>query len=250
MNTIHRKLPHWLLACTAVVCAISISSCGDDEIIAAIDPATIEFDEQRAFEQLKYLCNEIGPRRIGTAGSVKTQKWIEAEIAELSGWTYSVDEFTAKPPQGARRRGDIKGANVFARREGTQPGEIWICSHYDTFDKPGFVGANDGGSSTVVLLELARQLQGDSPLPGMSIVMCWFDGEESFPPVRWNDNTNSTFGSRYVAHSKRDDNTLSEIKAFILLDMVGDKNLGLVKDTTSHSGLKRIFEQTAQQLGD
>ena len=250
MNAIHHKLSlSAILGATLLSCAVN-TSCGNEQPIVAIDPATIDFDSQRAFSDLEHLCNVIGTRRIGTPGSKKTQDWIADKLSELKGWSHSTDSFIATAPAAARRSGDIEGSNIFAKRQGTKPGEIWICSHYDTFDKPGFVGANDGGSSTVVLLELARQLQGDAPLPGMSIIMCWFDGEESFPPVNWNDNVNSTFGSRHVAYAKRDDGTLKDIRAFILLDMVGDKQLGLVKDTTSNSGLKSIFEQTAQQLGD
>ncbi len=250
MTAIHHKLSlSAVFGATLLSCAIN-TSCGSDPAVMSIDPATIQFDEQRAFADLTYLCNEIGARRIGTKGSKKTRDWLFDNINSLKGWTPSSDSFVAKPPAAARRRGEITGSNVFARRAGTKAGEIWICSHYDTFDKPGFVGANDGGSSTVLLLELARQLQGDAPLPGMSLVLCWFDGEESFPPVAWNDNVNSTFGSRYVANAKNEDGTLKDIKAFVLLDMVGDKQLGLVKDTTSHNGLKNIFERTAQQLGD
>ncbi|MFT7516626.1 MAG: glutaminyl-peptide cyclotransferase [Myxococcota bacterium] len=250
MTAIHRNLSlSALFGATLLSCAVN-TSCGNENTLTPIDPASISFDEQRAFADLQYLCDEIGTRRIGTKGSKKTQEWLVSTLTDINGWTASTDEFIAVPPRGARRQAEITGANVFARRAGSIPGEIWICSHYDTFDKPGFVGANDGGSSTVVLIEFARQLQGDTPLPGMSIVLCWFDGEEAFPPVAWNDNVNSTFGSRYVAQTKKDDGTLSDIKAFVLLDMVGDKSLGLVKDTTSHTGLKKIFERTAQQLDD
>jgi glutaminyl-peptide cyclotransferase len=239
-----------IIGLSAFIIATLISCAGNDPKPPSIDPTSISFDEQRAFSDLAYLCNEIGTRRIGTNGSKRTQEWITSTINALSGWTSSTDSFVAVTPKTSRRRGEIEGANVFARRQGTNPGEIWICSHYDTFDKPGFVGANDGGSSTVLLLELARQLQGEQPLNGMSIVLCWFDGEESFPPVPWNDDVNSTFGSRFVANSKNDDGTLKDIKAFVLLDMVGDKQLGLVKDSTSHGALKKIFEQSSQQLGD
>ncbi len=251
MTAIHRKFSlSAILGASLLLSCATAPSCSSPEKPVAINPASISFDAERAFSDLEYLCNEIGARRIGTTGSTKTQQWLKQKIATIEGWTASSGEFTATAPKFARRKGEITGTNVFARREGTKPGEIWICSHYDTLDKPGFVGANDGGSSTVLLLELARQLQGSTPLPGMSIVMCWFDGEESFPPVPWNDNVNSTFGSRHVAYAKKDDGTLKDIRAFVLLDMVGDSQLGLVKDTTSHSGLKNIFEQTARQLGD
>lgn len=206
--------------------------------------------QDRAFADLKYLCEEIGPRRIGTKGLEKTRDWMQEILGELEGWEVSMDKFIANPPEGARRKGPIDGVNVLARREGTKKGEIWIASHYDTFDKPGFVGANDAGSSTVVLLELARQLQGEGPRDGMTIVLCWFDGEELFPPLLWDNDTNSTFGSRDLAERMEKDKTIKNIKALVLLDMVGDAKLGLLKESGSDSRLKQLFETTAASLGD
>ncbi|MDP7061923.1 MAG: M28 family metallopeptidase [Planctomycetota bacterium] len=212
---------------------------------------------ERAYADLKHLCEEIGPRRIGTKGLERTRDWMQSILGELKGWTVTLDKFEAFPPEGARRKGPIEGVNVLARREGTKKGEIWIASHYDTFDKPGFVGANDAGSSTVVLLELARQLQGEGPRNGMTIVLCWFDGEELFPgtdknglPLRWDNDTNSTFGSRSLAERMEENKTIKNIKALVLLDMVGDAKLGLLKESGSDSRLKQLFESTAASLGD
>jgi len=206
--------------------------------------------QDRAMEDLRYLCEEIGARRIGTIGAEQTRDWMQKILGELKGWTVSLDSFEAIPPAGARRTGVVKGVNVLARREGTQEGEIWIASHYDTFDAAGFVGANDGGSSTVVLLELARQLQGEGPRNGMTIVLCWFDGEELFPPMPWDNDTNSTFGSRSLAERMEANKTIKDIKALVLLDMVGDAKLGLLEESGSDARLKRLFESTASSLGD
>jgi hypothetical protein len=206
--------------------------------------------QDRAMEDLRYLCEEIGARRIGTKGAERTRDWMTGILGKLKGWQVSTDSFEATPPEGARRKGVIQGANILARREGTKKGEIWIASHYDTFDKIGFVGANDGGSSTVVLLELARQLQGEGPREGMTIVLCWFDGEESFPPIPWDNDTNSTFGSRSLAERMEKDKSIKYIKAFVLLDMIGDAKLGLLKESGSNGRLKNLFESTAASLGD
>ncbi|MHC4380649.1 MAG: M28 family peptidase [Planctomycetota bacterium] len=240
-----------LLSCLG----LGLSACGGTQAsqpslqdpTKGIGPA---FDEERAFEDLRYLCEQIGPRRIGTKGAAKTRTWLADEMGELEGWTVTEDAFTAVPPEGSRRKGDVAGVNVLARREGTLPGEIWIASHYDTYDLPGFVGANDSGSSTVVLLELARQLQGKQKREGQSIVLAWFDGEERFPPLRWDDFTNSTFGSRDLAERMDEEETIGAISAFILLDMVGDAKLGVLKESTSHPKLKSIMEQTAAAIGD
>lgn len=208
------------------------------------------FEEERAFEDLRYLCEEIGPRRIGTKGAEKTRTWLKEKVGELKGWTIAEDPFLAIPPEKARRKGEVQGVNVLARREGTEAGEVWIASHYDTFDYPGFVGANDAGSSTVILLELARQLQGEGKRKGQTIVLVWFDGEERFPPPDWDDYTNSTFGSRDLAERMEEEKTIGKISALILLDMVGDAQLGLLAETTSHPKLKTIMERSASALKD
>ncbi|MFK5955453.1 MAG: M28 family metallopeptidase [Planctomycetota bacterium] len=208
------------------------------------------FDEERAFTDLRFLCEAIGPRRIGTKGLERTTTWLQENLAKLNGWDVSLDYFKAQPPVGARRKSEISGVNVLARREGTTAGEVWICSHYDTYDYPGFMGANDGGSSTVVLLELARQLAGEGKHNGQTIVLAWFDGEERFPPIPWDDFTNSTFGSQNLAQRMFEDESIRAISALILIDMIGDSKLGVIKEKSSDPKLKRIMELTAGALDD
>ncbi|MDA0666312.1 MAG: M28 family peptidase [Planctomycetota bacterium] len=238
------------------LCLIS-PSCGDSQARAQTsveinlkNGQAPDFDEERAFEDLRFLCEEIGPRRIGTKGLQQTTAWLQAQMAELEGWNVSLDTFKAQPPAGARRQAEVDGVNVLARRTGTEPGEIWICSHYDTYDYPGFVGANDAGSSTVVLLELARQWAGKEEREGQTLVLAWFDGEERFPPIPWQDFTNSTFGSRDLAERMFKEETIDGISALILLDMIGDAQLGVLKEQSSDSMLKQIMERTAGVLGD
>lgn len=247
-----------LCLATLLTClTLGFSACGGTQANqhGRQDPASKEkggpaFDEERAFEDLRYLCEEIGPRRIGTKGAQKTRAWLQEQFEDMEGWTVTEDAFLAQPPEGSRRKGEVEGVNILARRPGTEAGEVWIASHYDTFDLPGFVGANDAGSSTVVLLELARQLQGEGARNGQTIVLAWFDGEERFPPLKWDDFTNSTFGSRDLAERMKEEETIEDISALILLDMVGDAKLGVLKESTSHPKLKSIMERTAASLDD
>lgn len=223
---------------------------GTGAMTTQVNPAGEPFDEKRAFALLEHMTTEFPERRIGTTGAEEFRQWVESTIKELPGWTMERDNFIAKAPEGARRKGEIPGVNLIARRAGTAPGELWIASHYDTFDQPNFIGANDGGSSTVTLMELARCLAGEEPREGMSIVMVWFDGEEKFGPLPWDDITNSTFGSRSLAERMEENKTITNINAFVLLDMVGDKQLGLLKESGSDMRLKRVFEDTARALKD
>ena len=190
----------------------------------------------------------MGPRRIDTPQSAKTRAFIRKELEPL-GWVFEELSFPVTPPEGAQRKGELTGVNLIARREGTEAGELWLCSHYDTFDLPRFVGANDAGSSTAMLMEMARQLAGQGPRTGMTLVLCWFDGEEPFHPLRWDDKNNSTFGSRWLSEKMQKEGSLKNIRALILLDMVADRQLGVSIESMSSGWIRSIFEKTASALG-
>ncbi|HEX9792857.1 MAG TPA: M28 family peptidase [Planctomycetota bacterium] len=225
---------------------IAASACGQTGG-ARIDPPA--FDQDRAFADLRHLVEVIGERRIDTPGAAATRAYIRKQL-EPHGWELEEQSFPVTPPEGARRKGELTGVNVLARRPGTVPGEIWIASHYDTYDLPGFVGANDGGSTTAILIELARQLGGKGLREGRTVVLAWFDGEERFTPEPWDDETNSTFGSRHAASTLKESGKLGDVQAFVLLDLAGDKDLGFyVEQRYQAAWLRQLVEQTARDLG-
>jgi glutaminyl-peptide cyclotransferase len=138
-------------------------------------------------------------------------------------------------------------ANVIATLPGDRPERIILASHFDTklFKEFRFVGASDSASSTAAVLELARVLK-DRPRP-FTIELLFFDGEEAFGD--WNLHTDSTYGSRHYVQQARATNTLSSIKALILLDMIGDKDLNLRREENSTRWLTDIIWSTARRLG-
>jgi len=228
-----------------LACACSLPSCQDGDgnntpMVAAA------FDGDRAWADLEHLVN-LGPRRIQTPQSAETRAYIREQLEPL-GWVFEEMEFTAVSPAGAKRQGEFTGVNLIARRAGTQKGELWLASHYDTFDRPRFVGANDSGSSTAVLIEMGRQLAGQETRSGMSMVLCWFDGEEPFYDIPWDDHNNSTFGSRALADKMQSDGSIKDIAALILLDMVGDRQLGVSIESMSSGWIRSVFEKTANRL--
>jgi len=239
----------WLLLTLAACQAAPSCGSGEPQTGAVIEPASIEFDENRAWEDLTYLVETIGRRRIGTEGAQRTREYIRQQLAPL-GWQFEEHIFEAQPPAGANRKGTVTGTNFIARWPGTEEKEVWITSHYDTFDRPKFVGANDAGSSTAVLIELGRQWAGQAGTPrtGPGIALVWFDGEEPFYPVRWDDETNSTFGSRALAAKLEEEGRKDEVVALVLLDMVGDAKLGLELEAESTDWMKRVFRSAASQL--
>ena len=138
-------------------------------------------------------------------------------------------------------------ANLVATLPGQRPERILLASHFDTkpINEFRFVGANDGGSSTAALLELARVLKGRQK-PPFTLEFVFFDGEEAFGEWR---EPNHTYGSRQYVTSARTAGTLSSVRALILLDMVGDRALNLRRDTNSTPWLTEIVWSTARKLG-
>jgi Zn-dependent M28 family amino/carboxypeptidase len=134
--------------------------------------------------------------------------------------------------------------NLIARFPGTSGKVIVISGHYDTKLLPGFVGANDGGSSTGFLLEMLNVLEGAPRKDDVWLV--WLDGEEAFE--QWSA-TDSLYGSRHLAQKWLADGTVSKIKALINVDMIGDKNLDLVYDQVSASGVRELIWRVADQMG-
>src|SRR5262249_1659377 len=160
----------------------------------------------------------------------------------------SLEEFTASTP-----RGKVKFKNIIAELPGAElPGErsstIILASHYDTkpFKDFIFVGANDGGSSTGVLLEIARVMAIEKRKSRFTYQFVFFDGEEAFCR-EWGECLNGkdhTYGSRQMVERFQKDGLLKQIKAMILLDMIGDKNLTLARCEESSSWLVETIWET------
>ena len=204
---------------------------------------TAKFDGQAAFDLTKEIV-DFGPRVVGSPGYLKTQEYLRSQ---LKGDTVEEDTWTQKTPVGQKRM-----TNFVAKYPGTKPGIIVVAGHYDTKPIKGFLGANDGGSSTGLPLELAKELRkqmNGGKLPGYSVWIAWLDGEESIQESNDMDLTNSTFGSQHLAAKWNKDGTAKNIKAFILVDMVGDADLDVLRDTNSTPWLSDIIYNAATRLG-
>jgi len=136
--------------------------------------------------------------------------------------------------------------NIIAKFPGKSGRALVVTGHFDTKSMPGriFVGANDGGSSTGFLLELAQVV---NAMPhNNDITLVWFDGEEAFG--EWSA-TNGIFGSRHLAEKWSRDGTLARIKALINVDMIGDKDLGILHEDNSTLSLLNQVWKTAGEMG-
>ncbi len=142
--------------------------------------------------------------------------------------------------------GRIPMSNLIATIPGRRADRIVIATHYDTklFRDIRFVGASDGASSTAAVLELARVLKA---LPrDYTIELLFLDGEEAVVEWRGSDHT---YGSRYYVQQARTTGTLAGLKALVLLDMIGDRNLDIRRDANSTPWLVDIVWQSAAKLG-
>ena len=218
---------------TATAILLAVTACA-----AASQPAG-GFDSTRAYGHLRDLV-AIGPRVSGTPANLKTRQYIISTLAGM-GIKATEQAFDARTPLGT-----VAMANVIATLPGTRPERIILASHFDTklFREFRFVGASDGGSSTAALLEIARTLK-DRPRP-FTIELLFLDGEEAV--VEWSA-TDSTYGSRHYVQAARSANRLSNIKALVLLDMIGDRNLNIRREANSTPWLTEIIWATARRLG-
>ena len=206
--------------------------------LSAQNPAE-SFNGGRAFEDLKHLV-DYGPRPAGSKALAAERSWIEAQL-KLTGAQVDEDSFTASTPIGA-----IPMANVIAKFPGAESKIVMVAGHYDTkrFDNFKFVGANDGGSSAALLLELARALQGRKH--ALTYWLVFLDGEEA---VReWTD-TDSVYGSRHLVQKLSSDGELGRIQAMILVDMIGDSNLEIHREPGSTGWLNDTVFAAAHRLG-
>jgi len=182
----------------------------------------------------------FGPRPPGSPANQKLQAYIESQL-KLLHCQISYDAFTAQTPPGP-----VSMRNIIAKFPGSSGRAIVVTGHFDTKPTPGmvFLGANDGGSSTGFLLELARVV--NTMIHADDIYLVFFDGEEAFG--EWSD-TNGTYGSRHLAARWASEGVLPRIKALINVDMIGDKDLGLLQETMSSPQLLRLVWQTAHDIG-
>jgi Zn-dependent M28 family amino/carboxypeptidase len=211
---------------------------------AAPDPAPLpHIDAKRAFQYTREV-TAFGPRYMGSENHKKLERYI---IGHLQGDQVEDDAFTADTVEGK-----FPVRNIIAKFPGTKDGIIVIMGHYDTnypLRNIGYVGANDGGSSTAILLEYANQLRDGGAgkrRDGYSVWLVWTDGEEAVKT--WSD-TDSLYGTRHLAEKWEKDGTLKKIKALMVMDMIGDADLNIDRDTNSTPWLLDLIYAAAERIG-
>jgi glutaminyl-peptide cyclotransferase len=197
------------------------------------------FDGARAFQEVAKLVS-FGPHPSGSDGIRQAQQYIKAEL-KSNGCAFEEDNFHTPTPIG-----EMAMENIIAKVPGTGSGIILLLTHYDTKRLDNFVGAEDSGSSTGVMLEMARLLCVPQSKDPNAVWIAFLDGEEAM--VDWTD-TDSVYGSRELAARLAISGDLKRVKAVILADMIGQKDLEIPRETGSTRWLTDLVWSTATRLG-
>jgi Zn-dependent M28 family amino/carboxypeptidase len=202
------------------------------------------FDGARAYEYAREFA-AIGPRWPTGPGHVKAEDFLRQHFLHDQ---REEDTFTADTPIGP-----VPMRNFIVRFQGSKPGAIVLATHYETnypLRTINFVGANDGASTTGLLMAIADRLReqtaGGKKLDGYSVWLVFFDGEEAIQS--WS-SIDSTYGSRHLAAKWGRDGTLNHMKAFVLADMIGDKDLDIQRETNSTGWLIELVSQAVKKFG-
>jgi glutaminyl-peptide cyclotransferase len=220
---------------------VSLVSLVDGEPPGATQPRVWEeFSGEKALAHVRQLV-DFGPRPPGSEAIEKSRDYIENQL-RLSGWQVSRQAFTDDTP-----RGKVRFVNLIARfsKQGSSAPSFLLCSHYDTkiFDSFRFVGANDGGSNTGLLLELSRVL-GQHPNFAAKIELAFFDGEEAYEHFSEKDGL---YGSRYFARQLGNSGA-KQFRGGVLFDMVGDRSLTITLPPDSPAEMARDIFASAEAL--
>ncbi|HWY69906.1 MAG TPA: M28 family peptidase [Terriglobales bacterium] len=211
------------------------------QIDAAMNQA-LKIDPQRCWGYIKQFV-AIGSRPLGSAGHKRAEDFIHAH---LKGDQVEDDAFSQSTPQGS-----FPVRNIIAKYPGKKPGIVVFASHYETniWLPKTYVGANDGGSSTGLLLEFAslfREKVKNGPMDGHTVWLVFTDGEEA---MQRDWSSDSLYGSKHLAEKWQQDGTSKQIKALLLADMIGDADLNIDQDANSSVRLQMIAFAAASHYG-
>jgi hypothetical protein len=202
------------------------------------------FDGAKAYDYTAKLVS-FGPRPPATDAIHKTQDYIIGQLKSF-GCAIDTDDFHSQTPIG-----DMAMKNIVAKIPGSGQGIILLLTHYDTLRLDGFVGAEDGGSSTGLMLEIARNLCGGPKQPN-SVWLAFLDGEEAQVvkngEAQWSA-VDSVYGSRELAARLAVSGDLKRVRAVLLADMIGQKNLQIPREEDSTKWLVDLVWSTAARLG-
>ena len=230
------SLPFAVVTLTSLTALTFLTSCGSKLPQGVSWNA---FDGQKGYDHVKQQVS-YGPRPSGSLELAHAAAYITTQL-RAAGLDVEEQVFIAPTP-----RGPVQFRNIIGKTRGSRGAADQIVvfgSHYDTkwMTNTVFVGANDGGSSTGVLLEMARVA---SAQPNVWFV--FFDGEEAMVEYGANDGF---WGSKYFVKDLQGKDQANWIKSMVLLDMVGDAHLNITIPSDSTGALVQRVFQAANDTG-
>ncbi len=205
---------------------------------------TGRFSGQAAYNLTAQLL-QVAPKRYnGSPGHTKAEEFIKQHFtAEAAKGNLEVDTFTASTPAGFQTM-----HNLIVKYPGKKDGIIVLASHYETnypLRDIEFYGANDGAATTALLIEIGNVLRAHPP-EGYSVWLVFDDGEEA---VKEWSASDSLYGTRHLAAKWANDGTLAKIKAFLVADMIADKDLNIDHVDNSTPWLLDLLKVAAKNTG-
>lgn len=213
-------------------------------VIQAQKPASPHFNGAAVYSLTQQFLDAAPKRWVGSPGHLKAEEFIKSHFTpEIARGNFETDSFTASTPAGL-----LAMRNYIVRYPGKKEGVIVLASHYETnypLRDINFVGANDGACTTALLIEIGNYLRTHPP-EGYSVWLLFDDGEEAVND--WTDR-DSLYGTRHLAAKWSANGTISKIKAFLVADMIGDKDLNIDRDEDSTPWLLDLLKVAAKNTG-
>jgi glutaminyl-peptide cyclotransferase len=247
LNKTKAKNPHILLLPLLAVLAVTSFAQKKPEAAAK----TPHFSGSNAYALTQQYLNAAPKRFVGSPGHTAAENFIKSHFApEAAKGDVITDSFTATntPIGSVPMRNYIVRFPGKPRSPGKEDGIIVLATHYETnypLKDIAFVGANDGAATTALLIEIGNYLRIHPP-QGYSVWLLFDDGEEAIKD--WS-NSDSLYGTRHLAAKWSQDGTLAKIKAFLLADMIGDKDLNIDHDDNSTPWLRDLLVTAAKNTG-
>jgi glutaminyl-peptide cyclotransferase len=203
-----------------------------------------DFSGETAYKHVKAIV-DLGPRPPASEGYEKTLRYLEKEFA-AQGWTTARQKFTRSTPKGPIDFTKLLARHKTGEADWTRSAPVVISGHLDSkrMEAIEFVGANDGGSSTGVILELARVLSTD-PASAAKVEFVLFDGEEAL--LQNITPTDGLYGSKHYAREMTKRHNWPALG--IVLDLVGDDGHDFYYNPEAPQHFATAVENAARESG-
>src|ERR1700679_5993 len=216
----------------------------------AVSPAMHAQDHAVSGQAVLRLTQEyvnIAPKRfVNSPGHAAAEAFIKDHFKpEAAKGNFIDDRFTARTPIGA-----VTMHNFIVKFPGKKDGLIVLASHYETnypLKDINFIGANDGACTTALLIELGQYYRTHPP-QGYSVWLLFDDGEEAIGSTQM-AGSDQLYGVRHAAAKWSADGTLGHIKAFIVADMIGAKDMNIDKEQNSTPWLLDLLAKAGHNTG-